>query len=70
MARPVGDVFDQRLVAVGERKDPAHDVDVRQLVGTTGVVDVSGFALFEDRGYRGRGRSSTNSQLLICIPSP
>src|SRR3954452_10144398 len=35
------DVFDQRLVAVGERQDPPDHLDVGQLVGTASVVDVA-----------------------------
>src|SRR4051794_10322140 len=48
MARAVLDVFDQRLVAIGQGQDPLDDLDVGKLVGTADVVDVVRPAALED----------------------
>ena len=48
MPGAVGDELDQRLVAVRQREDPLHDLDVRKLVRTTDVVHRARLAPLED----------------------
>ena len=48
MAGPVGDVVDQRLVAVGQGEDPLDHLEVRELVRAADVVDLARLAPLED----------------------
>ena len=53
VAGAVGDVGDQRLVAVGEREDAPDDLEVGELVRAADVVDVARLAPLEDGVDRG-----------------
>src|SRR5207244_4854997 len=54
VAGPVGDVLDERLVAVGQRQDPPNQVEVRGLVRAAGVVDLAGPTVAQHRVDRPR----------------